>query len=377
MSKTLLITGASSGIGKALAEQFAVNGNTLLLAARNQAVLQEVKQSCESKGATVHIFQTDLSNMKEVETLANAVSKTVSQIDILINNAGISQRSQAEKTSEEVDRSIMELNFFSPVKLTKLVWPLLVNSKHANIVNISSVTGTFGFPQRSAYAASKHAMEGFFESWMLENKQPHIHFTIVAPGRILTNISFNALKNDGTKHQVLDEGQAKGIKAEVCAARIAAGHKAQQTKGIYCAARKNIIVFTPLFSCSFCFFGEKIRLKIMQQLISGIQQVGIGIPDAGQYFTWFRRTFGFDVKIFDDEAQATLMTRYTGGEVHARRAILAMNMNGGGGAEIWQFTSRPTNYPTTPVHFGDYGINAVKIKCNNVEQAYSELQKQS
>jgi catechol 2,3-dioxygenase-like lactoylglutathione lyase family enzyme len=111
----------------------------------------------------------------------------------------------------------------------------------------------------------------------------------------------------------------------------------------------------------------------MQQLISGIQQVGIGIPDAGSYFTWFRRTFGYDVKIFDDEAQATLMTRYTGGEVHARRAILAMNMNGGGGAEIWQFTSRKTIYPDSQVQFGDYGINAVKIKSNNVEQAYDDL----
>jgi dehydrogenase/reductase SDR family protein 7B len=261
MSKTLLITGASSGIGKALAEQFAVNGNTLLLAARNQAVLQEVKQSCESKGATVHIFQTDLSNMKEVETLANAVSKTVSQIDILINNAGISQRSQAEKTSEEVDRSIMELNFFSPVKLTKLVWPLLVNSKHANIVNISSVTGTFGFPQRSAYAASKHAMEGFFESWMLENKQPHIHFTIVAPGRILTNISFNALKNDGTKHQVLDEGQAKGIKAEVCAARIAAAIKRNKRK-VYIVQQERILLFLHrFFPAVFVSLVKKLGLK--------------------------------------------------------------------------------------------------------------------
>jgi hypothetical protein len=112
----------------------------------------------------------------------------------------------------------------------------------------------------------------------------------------------------------------------------------------------------------------------MEQLISGIQQIGIGIPDAGAYFTWFRRTFGFNVKIFDDEAQATLMTRYTGGEVHARRAILAMNMNGGGGAEIWQFTSRKTNYPETPVHFGDYGINAVKIKTTDVEAAFAQLE---
>lgn len=111
----------------------------------------------------------------------------------------------------------------------------------------------------------------------------------------------------------------------------------------------------------------------MEQLISGIQQVGIGIPDAGAYFTWFRKTFGFDVKIFDDEAKATLMTRYTGGEVHARRAILAMNMNGGGGAEIWQFTSRKTIYPERAPVFGDLGINAVKIKCTNVAQAHEVL----
>ncbi len=111
----------------------------------------------------------------------------------------------------------------------------------------------------------------------------------------------------------------------------------------------------------------------MQQLISGIQQVGIGIPDAGNYFTWFRRTFGFDVKIFDDEAQAKLMVNYTGNEVHARRAILAMNMNGGGGAEIWQFTSRKTVYPEKQTLLGDLGINAVKIKCNDVAKAYEQL----
>jgi catechol 2,3-dioxygenase-like lactoylglutathione lyase family enzyme len=111
----------------------------------------------------------------------------------------------------------------------------------------------------------------------------------------------------------------------------------------------------------------------MQHLISGIQQVGIGIPDAEAYFTWFRKTFGFDVKIFDDEAKASLMTRYTGGDVHARRAILAMNMNGGGGAEIWQFTSRKTVYPEQPVKIGNLGINAVRIKCNNIKEAHQQL----
>jgi catechol 2,3-dioxygenase-like lactoylglutathione lyase family enzyme len=104
--------------------------------------------------------------------------------------------------------------------------------------------------------------------------------------------------------------------------------------------------------------------------ISGIQQVGIGCTDASKTFTWLRKTFGLNVKIFDDEAKAGLMTRYTGDEVHARRAILAMNMNGGGGAEIWQFTSR-TPIAGKKVNWGDYGINAVKFKSTQVEDSYN------
>ncbi len=261
MRKTILITGASSGIGKALAEQLSSSGNTLLLAARNMEALQQVKAVCEQKGASVVLFQADLSLMAKVETLAKQVSQTVNHLDILINNAGISQRSQAEETSETVDRQIMEINFFSPVKLTKLLWPLLVKSSHANIVNISSVTGTFGFPQRTAYAASKHAMEGFFESWMLENKQPHIHFTTVAPGRILTNISYNALKNDGSKHQSLDEGQAKGIKAEVCATRIVKAIQKNQRKVYIVKQERILLLLHRFFPGLFVYLVKKLGLK--------------------------------------------------------------------------------------------------------------------
>jgi len=109
-------------------------------------------------------------------------------------------------------------------------------------------------------------------------------------------------------------------------------------------------------------------------LISGIQQVGIGCSDASETFTWLRKAFGLNVKIFDDEAKAELMIRYTGGEVHARRAILAMNMNGGGGAEIWQYTSR-TSIGGKKVEWGDYGINAVKFKSTEVENSYNNIEK--
>jgi dehydrogenase/reductase SDR family protein 7B len=245
-NKTILITGASSGIGKALAEQLALPSATLILAARNADSLMTLKATCESKGAAVHVIPADLSTSEGVITLAQQVSKTVNKLDILFNNAGISQRSQAEETSETVDRNIMELNFFSPVKLTKLLWPLLLKSTHANIVLTSSVTGTFGFPQRSAYAASKHAIEGFFESWLLENRHPNIHFTTVAPGRILTNISYSALRHDGSAHKQLDEGQAKGIKAEDCAARIITAVQKDKRK-IYIVKNERVLLFLHRF----------------------------------------------------------------------------------------------------------------------------------
>jgi short-subunit dehydrogenase len=261
VGKHILISGASSGIGKALAEQLSVNGNTLYLVSRNGEALQQLKIKGEENGATIHTCVADLSIMKEVIKVARFMYEKAPVLDILINNAGISQRSKADDTTEEVDREIMELNFFSPVKLTKLLWPNLHKSSHANIVNISSVTGTFGFPQRSAYAASKHAMEGFFESWMLETKSPNIHFTIVAPGRIQTNISYNALKNDGTKHQIFDSGQAKGISAKTCAKLIIQGIVKNKRK-IYIVKEEKVLIWLHRFFPSvFVYLVKKLGLK--------------------------------------------------------------------------------------------------------------------
>ena len=219
-NKVVLITGATSGIGKALALQLADSGIILVLAARRTDELVRLKEACEIKGASCVCHFIDMADPKSIAAFVEKVSIQFSKIDVLINNAGMSQRSQAEETAIEVDRKIMEVNFFGQVHLTKLLWPLLINSVHANIVLISSVVGTFGFPQRSAYAASKHALEGFFESWMIENKRENIHFTTIAPGRVYTNISYAALTADGSIHKQMDKGQINGIKAEVCAQKI-------------------------------------------------------------------------------------------------------------------------------------------------------------
>lgn len=240
-NKVIVITGASSGIGRELAIQMAANGTQLILAARRIEELSQTINYCIQKGAKCEGMFLDVSDENSIQTFSQSLKQELGHIDILINNAGISQRSQAEETSLAVDRRIMEVNFFGQVSLTKNLWPLLCNSSHANIVLLSSVVGTFGFPQRSAYSASKHALEGFFESWALENKRENIHFTTVSPGRIKTNISLSALKADGSAHRVMDEGQLKGIPVEVCVRKIVNGIQKNRRK-IYIVQGEMVLI---------------------------------------------------------------------------------------------------------------------------------------
>lgn len=109
----------------------------------------------------------------------------------------------------------------------------------------------------------------------------------------------------------------------------------------------------------------------MEKIISGIQQMGIGVPDVQEIWKWYREMFGVDVRLFEDAAEAPLMTRYTGGEVHSRTATLALSMEGGGGFEIWQFTSRPTERADFAIQLGDLGLYACKIKSKNVKESYA------
>ncbi len=259
--KVILITGASSGIGKALAEQIAAPNVQLILTARRIEELDAVSKICESKGATCSVYYLDISSTLSIDELeSNLILKYLS-IDILINNAGISQRSLAEETMQEVNRRIMEVNFFGPVYLTQKVFPLLLKSAQSQIVLMSSLTGTFGFPLRSAYAASKHAIEGFFESWMLENKHDNVSFTVIAPGRIFTNISYSALQKDGEVQNTLDDGQKNGISAEACAKRIIKAISKQKRK-LYIVKSERVLLFLHKhFPALFILLVKKLNLK--------------------------------------------------------------------------------------------------------------------
>lgn len=229
-NKVVWITGASSGIGEALVYAFAKQGALLVLSARRAEELERVKNNCERNKNKILVLPFDLKDTSHIQTLTQKIIDRFGKIDVLVNNGGLSQRSYAADTPIDIDRYIMEVNYFSAVAITKSVLPFMLKQQSGHIVAISSISGKFGFFLRSAYAASKHALHGFFESLRLEVSKNNIDITIVCPGKIQTNISLNALTASGDKHNKMDKSQANGVTAAVCAQKIIEGIKANKVE---------------------------------------------------------------------------------------------------------------------------------------------------
>ena len=219
-NKTVWITGASSGIGEACAYVFAKEKANLILTASGVDALRKTQNKCLGMGSKCIILPFDLSETEGIPSLVEAALNCFGGIDILYNNAGISQRGLTADTLFEVDKKIMDVNFFAPVLITKLVLPGMLLKQYGTIAVTTSIAGIFGFPLRSAYSASKHALYGFFESLQAEYYNRNIRVVMVCPGRVNTNISMNALEADGKKHAELDKGQSGGISAEKAAKKI-------------------------------------------------------------------------------------------------------------------------------------------------------------
>lgn len=213
------ITGASSGIGEAMAYEFANQGASLVLSARRVVELERVKGNCPT-GTEVMVLPLDLTQAETFPAAFQSVVDKMGKVDILVNNAGFSQRGLTRETVLEVDRKVLEVDFFGQAALTKTVLPSMIERGSGHFVVMSSLTGKFGFPYRSAYAAAKHALQGFFETLYLEESRNGIKVTIVNPGGIKTDISVNAMTADGSAHGKMDPLQAKGLSAEDCARQI-------------------------------------------------------------------------------------------------------------------------------------------------------------
>jgi len=216
--KVVWITGASSGIGEAMAIDASRRGARLVLSARRAPELERVRAACMNL-SQVAVLPVDLTDFSAADVAARAAA-FFGPVDVLVNNAGISQRSSVLQTSMDVYRRIFELDFFAPVALTKAVLPAMVERGGGHIVTISSVVGYVGTPQRSGYAAAKHAVQGFFDAARAELWRENVRFTTVCPGYIRPNVSMNAITADGQAHGQMDRGQLRGMDAGVCARKI-------------------------------------------------------------------------------------------------------------------------------------------------------------
>ncbi len=231
--KTIWITGASSGIGKAVALHLSKENTKLILSDIDEKGLTEVATLCETNNCTTLIVPIDLSDEKSVELAAKKVLGKNIKVDCLYQFAGISQRSLVNETPLAIDRKIFEINFFGALALTKAILPEMIKNGGGQLAVTSSLVGKFGFPYRSSYSATKHALHGYFESLRAENKANNIKVSIFIPGRVQTNISLNAIDKDGKTHGKMDEGQSSGITAEKAAKIIC--------RGLQCE-RKEILV---------------------------------------------------------------------------------------------------------------------------------------
>lgn len=244
--KTVWITGASSGIGESLARAFVLAGANVIISARRSDELDRVRRSCNADDR-VSVLPFDLADADVLPAVADKALSLRGGIDVLVNNGGISQRALAKDTKLDVDRRIMEVNYFSAIALTKAVLPNMLLRGRGRVVAISSVVGYVGTPMRSAYSASKHALHGFYESLRAELHGTGVGVTLVCPGFIRTNVSYAALGGDGTPHGQMADFQANGMDPDLCAKRILQGIDAESPEILVGGARELSAIYLRRF----------------------------------------------------------------------------------------------------------------------------------
>lgn len=216
------ITGASSGIGEALARALAVRGASLILSGRNIAALEAVARDC----ADALVLPFEATDFNSIPSIAERAWAWKGRIDGLVNNAGISQRSLAVETDFAVYQKMMAVDLLAPIALTQALLPRMVRSGAGRIVAISSVAGIVGVPLRSAYCAAKHGLIGYHDSVRSENEHLGIEVHVIAPGSIRTDVSKNAITGDGSARGVSDAAIDNGMPPLDAAAAILAAIEA-------------------------------------------------------------------------------------------------------------------------------------------------------
>ena len=221
LNKTVWITGASSGIGRPAANRWAELGARVILSSRKQEALQEVaNQWTEEQQSQSFILPLDLSQSEQLSDKVAEALQWAGTVDVMVHCGGISQRSTVLETALDVDRRVMEVDYFGTLALTKALLPHFVERKAGQFVVVTSLMGLFSSPLRSGYCGAKHALHGFFESLRAEHHDDGIGVTMVCPGFIHTNISMNAVVGDGSQQGTMDAKTGAGLSPEECAAKL-------------------------------------------------------------------------------------------------------------------------------------------------------------
>ena len=222
-NKIAIITGASSGIGKSLAAEFAKRGANLVLASRQFVTLCEIAQDLEKQyGIKAIAVQCDVTSQEDCELLTKQTLATFGKIDVLVNNAGISMRALFKDADVEVLKQVMDINFWGTVYCTKNAYPEILKNK-GTIVGVSSIAGYKGLPGRTGYSASKFAMNGFLDALRIENLHTGVHILTACPGFTATNIRNTALDKNGKSQGESTMHEEKMMTSDEVAAIIADG----------------------------------------------------------------------------------------------------------------------------------------------------------
>ena len=219
--KTIWITGASSGIGEGMARVFHREGASLALSARREDELERVKATCTGGPGRVIVVPLDVVDSAAREAATEEVLSEFSGLGVLVNNAGISQMSLALETSEEVERLVMEVDYFAPVALTKLVLPRMIDAGGGHIVVTSSVAGKHAVPYHTTYCAAKHALHGYFDTLRVEHLDDNVDITLLVIAGVKSHVYERALRGDGSPANATEMDARQGVDATDCGDRVA------------------------------------------------------------------------------------------------------------------------------------------------------------
>jgi short-subunit dehydrogenase len=257
-NKIVIVTGASSGIGSEMVKVLADSQAKIVLCARREDLMLQLVQEIGISANNYLIYKLDFAANPDFKLISQQIIDKFGQIDILINNAGIAQKSMVQETNEAVERKVMEVNYFANINFTKAILPFLISRKQGHIVGVSSILGEIGLPKVAPYCASKHALNGYYNSLRYDVEQHNILVSIVSPGFIGTEITKKSLTGSGGVHHEDSIAQEKGMSASACAKGI--------LKNIAKQKRQTYVGGLEILMPKFAYFFPRIFHLLMKKM---------------------------------------------------------------------------------------------------------------